>query len=91
MVDNAEELKVIGMVPTGLLIGGEWGPADNGATFAVEDPSTGKVLAEVADASPADGLRALDAAAKAQPAWAAAGTQRDPAPRLRAAARGRRS
>jgi succinate-semialdehyde dehydrogenase / glutarate-semialdehyde dehydrogenase len=41
MVDNAEELKVIGMVPTGLLIGGEWGPADNGATFAVEDPSTG--------------------------------------------------
>ena len=71
MVDSAEEQKVIGMVPTGLLIGGEWGPARNGATFAVEDPSTGKVLAEVADASPADGLRALDAAAKAQPAWAA--------------------
>src|SRR5215204_7040811 len=71
MVDSAEEQKVIGMVPTGLLIGGEWGPAENGATFAVEDPSTGKVLAEVADASPADGLRALDAAAKAQPAWAA--------------------
>ena len=71
MVDSAEEQKVIGMVPTGLLIGGEWGPATNGATFAVEDPSTGKVLAEVADASPADGLRALDAAAKAQPAWAA--------------------
>jgi succinate-semialdehyde dehydrogenase/glutarate-semialdehyde dehydrogenase len=71
MVDSAEEQKVIGMVPTGLLIGGEWGPAENGATFAVEDPSTGKVLAEVADATPADGLRALDAAAKAQPAWAA--------------------
>src|SRR5215204_5992203 len=71
MVDSAEEQKVIGMVPTGLLIGGEWGPAENGATFAVEDPSTGKVLAEVADASPADGLRALDAAAKAQPALAA--------------------
>src|SRR5829696_2436447 len=71
MVDSAEEEKVIGMVPTGLLIGGEWGPAENGATFAVEDPSTGKVLAEVADASPADGLRALDAAAKAQPALAA--------------------
>jgi acyl-CoA reductase-like NAD-dependent aldehyde dehydrogenase len=33
------------------------GPAEYGATFAAEDPSTGKVLAEVAHASPADGLR----------------------------------
>ena len=71
MVDSAMEQKVVGSVPTGLFIGGEWQPAENGATFAVEDPSTGQKLAEVADASPADGLRALDAAAKAQPAWAA--------------------
>ena len=35
MVDSAEEQKV-GMVPTRLLIGGEWGPAENGATFAVK-------------------------------------------------------
>jgi hypothetical protein len=54
MVDSAEEQKVIGMVPTGLLIGGEWAPAENSATFAVEDPWTGKVPAEVADASPAE-------------------------------------
>ena len=71
MVDSAQEQKVVVSVPTGLFIGGEWKPAENGATFTVEDPSTGKQLAEVADASPADGLRALDAAAKAQPGWAA--------------------
>ena len=71
MVDSAQEQKVVGAVPTGLFIGGDWQPAENGATFAVEDPSTGKQLARVADASPADGLRALDAAAKAQPGWAA--------------------
>ena len=71
MVDSAQEQKVVGAVPTGLFIGGEWQPAENGATFTVEDPSTGRTLAEVADASPADGLRALDAAEKAQPGWAA--------------------
>jgi succinate-semialdehyde dehydrogenase/glutarate-semialdehyde dehydrogenase len=71
MVDSAHEQKVVGAVPTGLFIGGEWQPAENGDTFPVEDPSTGTVLAHVADATPADGLRALDAAAKAQPGWAA--------------------
>jgi len=71
MVDSAQEDKVVGAVPTGLLVGGRWRPAATGATFAVEDPSTGKVLTEVADASTADGLAALEAAAKAQPGWAA--------------------
>ena len=63
--------KVVGSVPSGLFIGGDWRPAESGATFAVEDPSTGRVLAQVADASPADGMQALDAAAKAQAGWAA--------------------
>ncbi len=58
-------------MPTGLFIGGQWAPAENGRTLPVEDPSTGKTLTEVADASPADGMRALDAAAKAQASWAA--------------------
>ncbi|MEV0284897.1 MULTISPECIES: NAD-dependent succinate-semialdehyde dehydrogenase [unclassified Kribbella] len=71
MVDSVREEKVVGSVPTGLFIGGAWHPAENGTTFAVEDPSTGRVLAHVADASPADGLRALDAAAAAQSSWAA--------------------
>ena len=40
-------------------------------TLPVQDPSTGEVLAEVADASPADAIAALDAAVEAAPAWAA--------------------
>ena len=71
MVDTAREQQVVSAVPTGLLIGGQWRPAASGATFKVEDPSTGSVLTEVADASPADGMQALDAATKAQPGWAA--------------------
>jgi succinate-semialdehyde dehydrogenase / glutarate-semialdehyde dehydrogenase len=71
MIDRAREEKVVGAVPSGLFIGGAWRPAETGATFAVEDPSNRRVLAEVADASPADGMQALEAASKAQPGWAA--------------------
>ncbi|RHW22762.1 NAD-dependent succinate-semialdehyde dehydrogenase [Nocardioides immobilis] len=71
MVDSTREREVVRSVPTGLFIGGEWQPAENGATFAVDDPSTGTKLADVADATPADGMRALDAAEKAQAGWAA--------------------
>ena len=44
MLDSAQEDKVVGSVPTGLLVGGRWRPAASGATFPVEDPSTGRVL-----------------------------------------------
>ena len=72
MLDEfAREEKVVDSVPSGLLIGGAWRPAESGATFAVEDPSTGRVLAQVADASPTDGMLALEAAAKAPTSWAA--------------------
>lgn len=50
----------------GLYIGGEWQP---GSGIAVHDPSTGKVLGEVADASTEDALRAVDAAHAAAAAW----------------------
>ncbi|HEY3005158.1 MAG TPA: NAD-dependent succinate-semialdehyde dehydrogenase [Kribbellaceae bacterium] len=67
----ADERKVVETCPDGLFIGGEWRPAEGGRTFAVEDPSTGTTLCEVADASPADGTAALDAAVAAQAEWAA--------------------
>ncbi len=57
--------------PTDLLVGGQWRPAEQGGTFAVHDPATGRTLAEVADATVADGRAALDAAAAAQAEWAA--------------------
>ncbi|MBF6207910.1 NAD-dependent succinate-semialdehyde dehydrogenase [Streptomyces gardneri] len=62
---------VIASVPTGLWVGGEQVPAVDGRTFPVFDPADGQVLTEVAAAGPADGARALDAAVKAQPQWAA--------------------
>ena len=42
-------------VPTGLLIGGEWGKG--AATFPVFDPATEEPLAEVADGTVSDGAR----------------------------------
>ncbi|HEY0187120.1 MAG TPA: NAD-dependent succinate-semialdehyde dehydrogenase [Cellulomonas sp.] len=70
--------NVAAHVPTGLLIDGAWRPATGGGTFPVSDPGTTEVLFEVADAAPADGLAALDAADRAWPAWRAT------APRTRA-------
>jgi succinate-semialdehyde dehydrogenase/glutarate-semialdehyde dehydrogenase len=59
----------LGSIPSGLLIGGEWQPSEHGATIPVEDPATGEVIAEIADATERDGWRALDVAAEAQPSW----------------------
>ena len=71
MADAAQERRIIEDVPKKLLIGGRERDAAEGKTFPVEDPSTGEILCEVADASPDDGMAALDAAAKAQAEWAA--------------------
>ncbi|RZT86324.1 succinate-semialdehyde dehydrogenase/glutarate-semialdehyde dehydrogenase [Pseudonocardia sediminis] len=71
MTNADRERTILDAVPTGLFIGGRWRDAENGATAKVEDPSTGEVLTEVADASPADGMAALDAAHAAQPTIAA--------------------
>ncbi|CAB4915748.1 unannotated protein [freshwater metagenome] len=57
-----DERAVLDAVPTGLFIGGAWREATGGARLPVEDPATGAVLAHVADATPEDGLAALDAA-----------------------------
>jgi succinate-semialdehyde dehydrogenase/glutarate-semialdehyde dehydrogenase len=62
---------IVGRVPTGLLIDGNWVPSASGAMIAVEDPATGAVLAEVAVGGAADALAALDAAHRAGPGWAA--------------------
>lgn len=77
-ITTSHEQALLAGVPTSLLINGVWGPASTGATFAVIDPATGDTLTEVADASPADALRALDAADAAADSWAAT------APRVRA-------
>ena len=70
MTVSERERSVVESVNTGLFIGGQWRDAEGGKTLAVEDPSTGDTLAEVADASVADGKAALDAACAAQADWA---------------------
>jgi succinate-semialdehyde dehydrogenase/glutarate-semialdehyde dehydrogenase len=67
----SNERAVVDAVTPRLFIGGEWREASGGGSFPVEDPATGEVLCEVADASPADGLAALDAAVAVQAEWAA--------------------
>ena len=54
----------------GLLINGQWVPAEDGATFETFNPATGEKLAVCADASKADVQKAVDAARAAQPGWA---------------------
>lgn len=76
--DDTREARLIGSLHTGVYVDGAWRDASGGARFDVEDPSTGEVLTTVADASPADGKAALDAAAAAQASWGRA------APRERA-------
>jgi succinate-semialdehyde dehydrogenase/glutarate-semialdehyde dehydrogenase len=70
-VNDPREAALLAEVPTGLFIGGRWREAEAGATLDVADPSTGLIVATIADASPADGRAALDAASAAFPAWAA--------------------
>lgn len=68
---DSRESELLASVPTGLLINGEWRAATGGTTVAVNDPATGKVIHEIADATVDDGVAAMDAAADAFPSWAA--------------------
>ncbi|KQT74199.1 NAD-dependent succinate-semialdehyde dehydrogenase [Microbacterium sp. Leaf436] len=68
---DSRESELLASVPTGLLIGGEWRAATGGETVAVNDPATGEVIREIADATVDDGIAAMDAAADAFPSWAA--------------------
>ncbi|MDX1890279.1 NAD-dependent succinate-semialdehyde dehydrogenase [Mycolicibacterium sp. 050158] len=61
--------KLLSSVPTGLWIGGEEREASS--TFDVLNPATDEVLIAIADATPEDGIAALDAAAGVQKEWAA--------------------
>ncbi|AKR55935.1 succinate-semialdehyde dehydrogenase [Devosia sp. H5989] len=58
-------------VKTDLLIGGDWRPGAGGKRIDVLDPSTGKVITTVADATVDDGLAAVAAAHEAGAKWAA--------------------
>lgn len=59
----------IAAVRTGLFIDGEWCEATSGARFNVINPATEAVIATVADGGPADAVRAIEVAGRAQLEW----------------------
>ena len=63
------EQDLLAKVPTGLYIAGKW-VAGSGPMIQVEDPSTGKTLLEIANATAEDGLAALTSADETQASWA---------------------
>lgn len=69
-ITASQEQQVVEQVPKQLYIGGHWRDGAKG-TLPVEDPSTGTVLCQVADASVQDAKAALDAAVDAGPEFAA--------------------
>jgi succinate-semialdehyde dehydrogenase/glutarate-semialdehyde dehydrogenase len=73
---SAGIVRVVTAVETDLLksqayVAGRWVDADSGATFSVRNPATGATIAEVPRLGVDEIRRAIDAAAQAQPGWAA--------------------
>ncbi len=62
-------LKDPSLLKSDAYVDGAWLTADKGARFAVTNPATGKTIAEVADLAEAETARAIEAAARAFPAW----------------------
>ncbi|HKD21894.1 MAG TPA: aldehyde dehydrogenase family protein, partial [Rhizomicrobium sp.] len=50
-------------------IDGAWSEAQGGARYAVRNPATDEVIAEVANGGEADARRAVEAASRAWPQW----------------------
>ncbi len=70
MALSGDEARVVSAVRTDLFLGGQWQPSASGRTVPVDDPSTGEVIAEVADATAEEGLEALRIADEHQAGWA---------------------
>ncbi|MGB3339770.1 MAG: NAD-dependent succinate-semialdehyde dehydrogenase [Devosia sp.] len=68
--DIASQFDFVAL-PTDLYIGGKWMPGSTGQRIDVTDPSSGAVIAAVADASIEDAMAAVQAAHDAGPDWAA--------------------
>jgi succinate-semialdehyde dehydrogenase/glutarate-semialdehyde dehydrogenase len=80
-MENTGRVGTVGR--TELFIDGCWEPGETGARFDVTDPSTGSIIASVADGTTRDAQRAVDAADRAFRSWSGI-TPRDRAELLRA-------
>lgn len=59
------------LMPTSCYVDGEWIAADSGKVLSVDNPATGKELGTVPRCGKAETRRAIEAAARAWPAWRA--------------------
>lgn len=71
--DRTEPTRKRAMESLNLYIDGTYSPAEGGREFTRENPVTGDLATRAAAASTKDATRAVDAAARAFPAWAATG------------------
>ncbi|WP_310296035.1 NAD-dependent succinate-semialdehyde dehydrogenase [Rhizobium sp. BE258] len=69
--NSNHQVPDIAAAARGLYIDGEWRQSRSGQQIDVIDPSTGRVLTSVPDATIDDARRSIDAAAAAAPAWRA--------------------
>jgi len=65
------QLKDMRLLKRNGYIDGKWVDSDAGKSFRVTDPATGQTIAELSDMGVAETKRAIDAAARALPAWRA--------------------
>ena len=65
VAEGLEVARFLREQPKKLFIGGKWGESASGKTFATLNPSTGEVLAQVAEGGAEDIDRAVGAARKA--------------------------
>ncbi len=65
------ELKDSSLLKTNAFVAGSWQGADNGASFEVRNPATGRVLATVPEMGAAETRRAIEAANAAWASWRA--------------------
>ncbi len=63
------QLTDTALLKTHAFVDGKWVDADSGETFAVTNPATGEVVAEVARCGGDETRRAVEAAEKAQIGW----------------------
>ena len=63
------QLDDISLLRTRAFVGGQWIDADTAETFAVTNPATGEVVAEVARCGGDETRRAIEAAERAQVEW----------------------
>ncbi|MFC5381568.1 NAD-dependent succinate-semialdehyde dehydrogenase [Aquipuribacter nitratireducens] len=70
VITSEDEARALGLAADGLWIAGEVVAARSGATMPVDDPATGRPLADVADADEQDATTALDHAVEVADTWA---------------------